>query len=91
MKLEDDIRPITYLKANAAEALDTINETGRPMIITQSGKTRAVLQDPASYEKMVTALSNLKLLSMGEKDVQKGRLKSQDDLFSDLQSKIDSQ
>ena len=88
MKLTKDIRSITYLRRNAAKALDELNATGRPLVITQSGKTRAVIQDPESYERMVHALANMKLLAMGEKDVQTGNTKQQDAFFDQLEKRF---
>ncbi|UZJ37178.1 type II toxin-antitoxin system Phd/YefM family antitoxin [Prosthecochloris sp. SCSIO W1103] len=55
MHITNDIKPVTYLKAKAADLLDQINDTHRPMIITQNGEPRAVLQDPKSYEEMQNA------------------------------------
>ncbi len=88
MKVTQDIRSITYLKENAAKALDEINATGRPLVITQSGKTKAVIQDAKSYERMTHALGNMKLLAMGEKDIQEGNTKQQDELFGRLEKQF---
>ena len=73
MNLPSDIKPITYLKANAADLLEQINETHRPVIITQNGEPKAVLQDPQSYQNMRNALGILKLISQGEDRYQKGK------------------
>ena len=81
MNISKDIKPITYLKANAPELLRQINETHRPVLITQNGEPRAVLQDPRSYENMRNAIGILKLLSQGEEDIKKGKLKSQNKVF----------
>ena len=63
MNITEDIRPVTYLKNQAADVLKQINETQRPMIITQNGEPKAVLQDPVSYENMRNAIGLLKLIS----------------------------
>ena len=81
MNISKDIKPITYLKANAPELLRQINETHRPVLITQNGEPRAVLQDPQSYENMRNAIGILKLLSQGEEDIKKGKTKSQNQVF----------
>jgi prevent-host-death family protein len=81
MSIEQDIRPITYLKAKAADLLNQVNETRRPVIITQNGEPRAVLQDPQSYEAMRSALGLLKLIAEGEDDLRAGRSRSQDEVF----------
>jgi len=88
MNITDDIKPVTYLKAKAADLLNQINETHRPIIITQNGEPRAVLQDPKSYENMRNAIGLLKLISLGETDVRNGRIKLQEDVFNDLESSL---
>ncbi len=88
MSLEEDIRPITYLKTRAADLLRQVNETHRPVIITQNGEPKAVLQDPKSYESMRKALGLMKLLSQGEEDVRKGRVRSQEQVFARIEQAI---
>ena len=65
MKNSKDIRPVTYLKSKAADILLQINETHRPVIITQNGEPRVVLQDPESYERMKSAIGLMKLVAQG--------------------------
>ncbi len=86
MHITNDIKPVTYLKAKAADLLDQINDTHRPVIITQNGEPRAVLQDPKSYEEMRNALGLLKMLAVGEDDIRKGNLRSQEEIFNDLEN-----
>ncbi|MGM0600976.1 MAG: type II toxin-antitoxin system Phd/YefM family antitoxin [Candidatus Rifleibacteriota bacterium] len=88
MAIVKDIRPITYLKAKAADLLNHINETHRPVIITQNGEARAVLQDPQTYEEMRDALALLKLLAIGDKEIKNGELVDQDKVFSNLDKKL---
>jgi prevent-host-death family protein len=85
MNITRDIKPVTYLKSRAAELLNQINETQRPVIITQNGEPRAVLQDPISYENMRNAIGILKLISQGEADIRDGKAKSQEDVFKDIE------
>ena len=85
MSFETDIRPVSYLKSRAAELLKQVNDTHRPVVITQNGEPKAVLQDPASYESMRNAIGLLKLIAQGEQAVREGRVKSQEDVFSDLE------
>lgn len=88
MKITSDIRPITWLKANAALLLEQINETRRPVIITQNGEPKAVLQDPKSYEDMRNALGILKLIAQGEEDVRKGDVHEHDEVFDELEKQL---
>ncbi|MDP2643491.1 MAG: type II toxin-antitoxin system Phd/YefM family antitoxin [Desulfobacterales bacterium] len=88
MNITNDIKPVTYLKSRAADLLNQINETHRPVIITQNGEPRAVLQDPKSYENMRNAIGILKLLSEGEADIRGGKTKSQEDVFNDIENAL---
>lgn len=88
MSLEEDIRPITYLKSRAADLLRQVNETHRPVIITQNGEPKAVLQDPQSYESMRNALGLMKLLSQGEEDIRKGRFRPQKEVFARIEQAV---
>ncbi len=88
MNISSDIKPITYLKANAADLLEQINESHRPVIITQNGEPKAVLQDPHSYDAMRKALGMLKLISQGEEDIKRGRATSQEKVFEKLRKTL---
>ena len=84
MNLTTDIKPITYLKQRAADLLNQVNETRRPVIITQNGEPRAVLQDPKSYEELRNAIGILKLVAEGEVDILEWRTKPQEDVFDEV-------
>jgi prevent-host-death family protein len=86
MNISKDIKPITYLKSRAADLLKQINETHRPVVITQNGEPKAVLQDPESYENMRNAISILKLISQGEEDIKGGKSKLQEEVFADIEN-----
>jgi len=86
MNISRDIKPVTYLKARASDLLRQINETHRPVVITQNGEPRAVLQDPESYENMRNAIGLLKLISLGEKDIKEGKSKSQKEVFTNIEN-----
>ncbi len=88
MHITSDIKPVTYLKNRAADLLNQINETHRPVIITQNGEPRAVLQDPKSYENMRNAIGILKLISQGEADIRDGKAKTQEDVFRDIEATL---
>lgn len=91
MSLDRDIRPITYMKTRAADLLKQVNETRRPVIITQNGEPRAVLQDPRSYESTRNALGLLKLAALGEEDIRQGKVRTQDEVFARIRDLIDQE
>ena len=90
MKISTDIKPVTYLKSHSADMLKQVNETHRPIVITQNGEPKGVLQDPESYENMRNAIGLLKLIVQGEEDVREGNVASQDDVFSELEALLDA-
>lgn len=85
MKLER-IKPISYFKANAAEILADL-ESGEPMIITQNGEAKAVVQDIVSYERTQETLAMLKIVAMGERDIREGRTKPIEEVVARLKAK----
>ena len=73
MKYASRIKPISYLKANAAKVVRGLAESGEPMIITQNGEATAVIQDIASYEQTQETLALLKILALGEQQAKEGK------------------
>jgi len=73
MSRHDRIRPISYLKANSAEILRELADGAPPLVITQNGEAKAVLQDAASYEAAQETLALLKLIALGRQDMAAGR------------------
>ena len=88
MSLKEDIRPITYLKNRTADLLEQVNQTRRPVVITQNGEPRGVLQDPDSYERMRRAIGLLKLIAQGEEDIRSGRTLPQHEVFAHLRKQL---
>lgn len=88
MNLREDIKPISYIKTNAADMLKRINETHNPIVITQNGEAKAVLLDTESYQEMRNTLGLLKLLGESEKAIEKGEIYTQDEVFSQIEAKL---
>lgn len=88
MNISSDIKPVSFLKSHTADILKQINETHRPIVITQNGEPRGVLQDPESYDNMRKAIGLLKLLSQGEEDIKQGNFKTQELVFKDIEKML---
>lgn len=88
MNITKDIKSITYLKSHTADLFKQINHNHRPIIITQNGEAKAVLQDPGSYENMRNAIGLLTLISQGEKDIKYGKTKSQKEVFVNIEKNL---
>ena len=91
MNITQDIKSVTYLKSRAADILKQINKTHRPVIITQNGEPKAILQDPKSYENMRNAIGILKLISQGESEIRKGKARSQQEVFENIENILKDQ
>ncbi len=74
MKLASQVKPISYVKAHAAEIVREISEKGEPLVITQNGEAKAVLQDIESYERTQETLAFLKILALGNRQIEAGRV-----------------
>ena len=73
MRLSTQVKPISYVKANAAEIIAELNDGGEPIVITQNGEAKAVLQDLAEYERTQETLALLKILALARQDVDAGK------------------
>jgi len=70
MKLSTRIKPISYLKAHAAEIVRNMGKEREPMIITQNGEAKLVLQDIESYEQTQETMALLKVLALGSRQIE---------------------
>ena len=85
------IKPISYLKANAAQVLRDLAEQREPLVITQNGEATAVLQDIASYEQDQQTLALLKILALGNQQIAQGRTVSVTQAVGDIRRRLQSQ
>ncbi|MBA4390281.1 MAG: antitoxin, Phd family protein [Syntrophus sp. (in: bacteria)] len=74
MKLSSQIKPISYLKAHAAEIVRNIAGQREPLIITQNGTAKVVIQDIESYEKTLETMALLKILALGNRQIDEGKV-----------------
>ena len=79
MSQRESVKPITYLKSNAAELVREVNEDGRTVTITQNGEAKVVVMGVDTYDRWKSALALMKLLAQGEADIQTGRTASTDE------------
>jgi prevent-host-death family protein len=89
VRYSSQVKPISYLKANAAEVLAQLSERREPLVITQNGEAKAVLQDVASFEETQETLALLKILALGNQDVEAGRVRPVADVVARLRAKRD--
>lgn len=82
------IKPISYVKTNAADMMTFVNEKKEPLIITQNGESRAVLIDVYSYQEMKDAFNLLKIIQLSQNDIKAGRAEPAEKVFTDLRKEF---
>lgn len=90
MKFSTQIKPISYLKSHAAQIVKELGESRQPLVITQNGEATMVVIDVKSYEERENTLALLKLLALGNGQIEQGRFRDAEDVFTEL-DKIDLQ
>jgi prevent-host-death family protein len=79
------VRPLSHLKSRAAEMIRNIVESREPMLITQNGEGKVVVQDVQSYEDLHQTIALLKILAMGQKSIEAGQCTSAGDVFAEIE------
>jgi prevent-host-death family protein len=87
MKYSTQIKPISYLKANAAEVVRWLTELREPLVITQNGEAKMVIQDVASYEETQETMAFLKILALGNRQIEAGKVVPAADVVKRLREK----
>jgi len=84
MRLSSQIKPISYLKAHAAEIIRNLGDKGDPLIITQNGEAKVIIQDIKSYEQTQETMALLKILALGNRQIEEGKVVSASDAINRL-------
>ncbi|KQR88207.1 MULTISPECIES: type II toxin-antitoxin system Phd/YefM family antitoxin [Sphingomonas] len=87
MRFSTQIKPISYVKANAAEIIAELNDGGAPIVITQNGEAKAVLQDVREYERTQETLAMLKIIALAERNIEEGRTRPAREVLEELRQK----
>ncbi len=87
MKLSRQIKPISYLKAHTAEIVRTLGERQELLIITQNGEAKAVIQDIDSYEDTENTIALLKVLALGNRQIEAGQTEPAPDVIARIRER----
>ena len=88
LNLKEDIKPISYIKTNAADMMKYVSDVKNPIVITQNGEAKAVLVDIESYQNIKDAFNLMKILQLSEKDIEKGHFRTADAVFNDIEKTL---
>jgi prevent-host-death family protein len=86
MKMSQQIKPISYLKAHAAEIVRNLVSEKEPLFITQNGEAKVVIQDIESYEQTQQTMSMLKILALGNRQIEDGKVQTVSDVAARLRN-----
>jgi prevent-host-death family protein len=87
MNLDRDIHSLTDFKKNTPDYLKQLKDTGEPVVLTINGKAELVVQDAASYQKLLDIADQAKVLEgirRGLEDMRAGRTQPVDEAFADI-------
>jgi len=87
MKLSSQIKPISYLKAHAAEIVRKLSEQREPLVITQNGEAKVVIQDIESFEQTQETMALLKILALGTRQIAEGKVQPAEDVIKRLRER----
>ena len=90
MKLSSQIKPISYLKDHAAEIVRTMSEKNEPLVITQNGEAKVVIQNIESYEQTLETMALLKILALGNQQIEAGKVERASDVINRLRKNKDA-
>lgn len=88
MKLSSQIKPISYLKAHAAEIVRSLGDMREPLIITQNGEAKVVMQDIESYEQTQETMALLKILALGIRQIEEGKVLPAADVIKGVRERV---
>jgi prevent-host-death family protein len=87
MPLSSQIKPISYLKIHASEIVRNLAKQQGPLIITQNGEAKVVVQDIASYEQTQETMALLKILALGTRQIEEGKVQPAADVIKHLRNR----
>ncbi len=86
MGLARKIKPISYLKSHAADIARHLGDSAEPLVITQNGEAKLVVQDIASHEATQETMALLKILARGNRQIEEGGIVRADAAIKRLSS-----
>lgn len=88
IQLDKDIQPLSEFRANAASMIEKIKNEHRPLVITQHGKSSAVLLDVGDYENMIETIELLQEINQARQELEDGKGVSHEEVMSSLKERL---
>lgn len=84
LRVSQDIIPVSEFKAQAADWLRRVADSGQPVVITQNGKAAGVLLSPARFDELTEQARFLEAVDAGLADSEAGRVYSHEKVVSHM-------
>ena len=83
-----DVWPVTEFRANASSVLDQVHATKRPVILTQHGRSTAVLMDVEVYEALLDEVALVRAVRTGEEELAAGKTIAHEDVEARIRARL---
>jgi prevent-host-death family protein len=83
-----DLVPVNEFRANMASWMQHLEESGRPVVLTQRGRAAAVLVDPGMLDEMEEARDTVRRVLTGLEEVERGELHEDEDVWNAVEDVI---
>ncbi|WP_174279544.1 type II toxin-antitoxin system Phd/YefM family antitoxin [Sphingomonas bacterium] len=88
MRLSTQVKPISYVKANAARIIDELEDGGEPLVITKNGEAKAVVVGVHEWERTQETLALLKILRLAERNIEHGKVRPAREAIEELRAQM---
>lgn len=88
MRLSTQVKPISYVKANAAQIIDELADGGPPIVVTKNGEAKAIVMSVREWERTQETLAMLKIVALAEEDIKAGRTVPVEEAFDQVRDNL---
>lgn len=88
IRLDEDVQPVSEFRQNAARFVQQVRETRRPLVLTQHGKSAAVLLDVEEYERLLDQIDVVRSVAEGLAEIQRGEAMPHEEVVARLASEF---
>ena len=88
LKPSQDVQPLSAFRANAAGFLEQVRETKRPLVLTQHGKSAAVVLDVDEYESLVEQVELIRDIRDARAEMARGEGIPHEEVVAELRARL---
>lgn len=88
LKPSQDVQPLSAFRANAAGFLEQVRTTKRPLVLTQHGRSAAVVLDVDEYEALVEQVEVLRDIRDAKAEMSRGEGIAHEEIVAELRSRL---